>query len=443
MPINLPEVSMPRIVIVGAGFAGLTLARRIARLNYQIVLIDKNNFHQFQPLFYQVAMSGLEPSAISFPLRKMFRRQNNVHIRMAEVQSVDLEGRQLHTDCGIVNYDMLVLAMGVTTNFFGNKQIEENVYTLKSVAEALYLRNAILSDFESSLMIRDHDQRQRKLDIVIVGGGPTGVELAGALAEMKRYIIPKEYPEMNPEEIDIHLIQAMPRLLEGMSEEASEKAEKFLTSLGVKVQTSVQVVNADGTAVELENGEKIYCDKVIWAAGVVNDPMPGIPDDVVGPGKRLKVDRFNRLQGHENIFVLGDQAVMSSDEQPKGDPQVAQGALQHAKHLAKNLRRHAKGKSWLPFAYKDLGSLATIGRNKAVADLPYIKMQGFVAWVLWLVIHLKSILGVKNKLLVLMDWIVGYLTYDQSLRIIIKHKQTPQKLNVSKKGEKVTDRVVN
>lgn len=426
------------MVIVGAGFAGLTLARRIARLNYQIVLIDKNNFHQFQPLFYQVAMSGLEPSAISFPLRKMFRRNKNVHIRMAEVQSVDFDARRLQTDCGIVNYDILVLAMGVTTNFFGNKQIEKNVYALKSVADALYLRNAILTDFEAALMIRDHDERQRKLDIVIVGGGPTGVELAGALAEMKRFIIPREYPEMDAGEIDIHLIQAMPRLLEGMSEEASEKAEQFLTSLGVKVQTDVQVVDVDATAVELSNGEKIYCDKVIWAAGVVNDPMPGVPEEMIGPGKRLKVDRYNRLQGREDVFVLGDQAVMISEEHPKGDPQVAQGALQHARHLVKNLKRHAKGKPWLPFEYKDPGSLATIGRNKAVADLPYIKLQGFIAWILWLVIHLKSILGVKNKIVVLMDWIWGYLTYDQGLRIIIRHKQAPQKLDVEKEEEAVS-----
>lgn len=439
MPVNLPEIDSPRLVIVGAGFAGLTLARRITRLDYQVILVDKNNFHQFQPLFYQVAMAGLEPSAITFPLRKMFRGEKKTLIRMAEVQSVDLVKQRLSTNLGHINYDILVLAMGVTTNFYGNTDIEQHAYTLKSVAEALYLRNAILSDFESALTIRDYDERQWRLDIAIVGGGPTGVELAGALAEMKRFIIPKEYPELDPDEIDIHLIEAGTELLSGMSQMASKKALDFLSSMGVKVRLGVGVETIDGKHVRLSDGSTLFCHKVIWAAGVVNDPIKGIPESCVGPGKRLKVDCYNRLEGYGNVFVLGDQAIMMREGAPRGDPQVAQGAIQHAEYLAKNLKRHQTGKEWLPFEYNDKGTLATVGRSKAVADLPNIKFQGFWAWILWLVVHLRSLLGVKNKILVLMNWIWGYLTYDQNLRIIIRHK-TPKEEKESEHGRDGTSR---
>ncbi len=426
MPINLPETPHKRVVIVGAGFAGLTLARKLAGTDYQVVLIDKNNYHQFQPLFYQVAMAGLEPSSISFPLRRMFRKPTQVHIRLAEIQSVDVAEKYLVTDAGRVNYDILVLAMGVTTNYYGNAELPLQVYTLKSVSDALFLRNSILTDFEKSLMVRDYNDRQGFLDIAIVGGGPTGVELAGALAEMRKYILPREYGELDAQEVDIHLIEGSPRLLNTMSERSSEAALRFLKNLGVFVTLDARVTGYNGSVLTLSNGQEISAKKVIWAAGITGHVLQGIPQDAVGPGRRLKVDQFNAMFGAKDVYVLGDMAFMEEGEY-KGHPQVAQGAIQHARHLAKNLKRSMAGKEMQPFHYRDLGTLATVGRNKAVADLPAAHFRGFWAWVLWLAVHLKGILGVKNKLFVLLNWIWGYLTYDQSLRIIIRPK--------SRKGE--------
>ncbi len=421
MPINLPETGQKRVVIVGAGFAGLTLARKLVGTGYQIVLIDRNNYHQFQPLFYQVAMAGLEPSSISFPLRKMFRKTPQMYIRLADVQSVDIEKKRVTSNAGHVNYDILVLATGVTTNYFGNQNLAKNVFSLKSVADALYLRNAILTDFEKSLMVRDYDQRQGHLDIAIVGGGPTGVEMAGALAEMRKYILPGEYTELDTKEVDIYLIEGSSRLLNGMSEKSSKGAQRFLQKLGVIVKLDARVADFDGSVLMLSDGTTIKVKKVIWAAGVTGFSLKGIPESVTGPGRRHKVDRFNMLSTCPDIYVIGDSAYMEEGEY-KGHPQVAQVAMQQAVVLSKNLRRVQKGKAMLPFRYRDLGTLATIGRNKAVADLPVLSFIGFWAWVLWLVVHLKSILGVKNKIVVLLNWIWGYITYDQSLRIIIRPK---------------------
>jgi len=422
MPINIPESALPRVVIIGAGFGGLTLARKLSSSNYQVVLIDRNNFHQFQPLFYQVAMAGLEPSSISFPLRKIFRGKSNVFIRLAEVQSVDPEGKKVNTSLGHVNFDILVLAMGVTTNFFGNDKLANLSLTLKSVGEALHLRNAILTDLERALTIRDYDERQSYIDIVIVGGGPTGVELAGALAEMRKNVLPAEYGGLISEEQDIYLVQGGSRLLMGMSEKASLKAHEFLTKMGVKVLTDTFVINADEKSVELQDGTKITSRKVIWAAGVKGRKIVGIPESLYSQNGRMKVDRYNVLAGYEDIYVLGDQAVMCTDMYPDGHPQVAQGAIQQARLLATNLKLSASGKPMKPFRYKDLGTLATIGRNKALADIPGFHSQGFLAWLLWLLVHLKSILGVKNKIFVLLNWIWDYFRYDPSLRVIIRQK---------------------
>ncbi len=421
MPINLPEINKPRIVIVGAGFAGIKLSRKLSHKDYQVVIIDKNNFHQFQPLLYQVAMSGIEPSSIAFPLRKLFRRTKNVHIRVAELESVNPDQKFIMTSEGQVNYDILVLATGVTTNYYGNESIESNVYSLKSVSDALFLRNAILTDLEKALTVRDKDKRKALIDLVIVGGGPTGVELAGSLAEMRKYILPKEYPELNPKEMEVHLIQSRSDLLYGMSDEASKKSREYLEDLGVDVLTGVRVTGYDGNAITLNNGQVLYSTKVIWAAGITGNRIAGIPDEVYVDGNRIKTNEYCQVNGFTDFYALGDNAYMEEGEY-EGHPQVAQPAIQQARLLAKNLNGQIKGKPFKPFHYRDLGTMATIGRNKAIADLPYWKTQGFVAWILWLVVHLKSILGVRNKILVLTNWIWSYITMDQGLRILIRHK---------------------
>jgi NADH:ubiquinone reductase (H+-translocating) len=425
MPINLPETKKPRVVIIGAGFAGLNLARRLSNTDYQIVIIDRNNFHQFQPLLYQVAMSGIEPSSIAFPLRKLFRRKRDVHIRVAELLSVNSSAKNIITSEGFVNYDILVLATGVTTNFYGSAAIEQKAYPLKSVADALLLRNVILSDFEKALTIREDDVRQSYMNFVIVGGGPTGVEMSGSLAEMKRFILPKDYAELDSAEMEIYLIEGNHELLGAMSDQASIKSKQYLEKMGVHVITDVRVTHYDGQQVTLSNGQIIQSRKVIWAAGITGQKINGLPDQVYARGGRIMTNEFNEIKNIKDIYAIGDNAYLEEGEY-KGHPQVAQPAIQEARRLAKNLNAKANGKPMQPFHYKDLGSLATIGRNKAVADLPFLKTQGFIAWVLWLVVHLKSILGVKNQIFILLNWVWSYVTLDQSLRIIVKHKRSKE-----------------
>lgn len=419
MKVNIPESDKERLVIVGGGFAGLTLARKMARSNYQVVLIDKNNFHQFQPLFYQVAMAGLEPSSIVFPLRKLFQNNKDVYIRITEVESVDTVQKRLHTPLGIVNYDKLVLAIGADTNFFGNEHIAQRAIPMKSVSEALFLRNKILTDYEQALSITEFEDRQGFIDIAIVGGGPTGVEVAGSLAEMKKYILPKDYPELNCEEIDIYLIQGGDRLLPGMSEEASQKALQFLEKLNVKVQLNKRVTDVDDEYVYMGE-ERIHARKVIWAAGIKGNRIEGLPEGTITYGNRIKVNRFNQVAGFDDIYAIGDIAYMEEEAYPKGHPQVAQVAMQQGKHLYKNIKRKEKGLALQPFSYKDLGSMATIGRNLAVVDLPRFKFQGAFAWFIWLFVHLFQLIGVKNRIFVFVNWVWNYFTYDQSLRLIIR-----------------------
>jgi len=420
MTFNIPDTNQPRIVIVGAGFGGLSLARKLAKTNYQVILIDKNNYHQFQPLFYQVAMAGLEPSSIAFPLRKIFQKKKNVFIRVTEVTEIDSENNKITTPLGKLKYDHLVISIGAKTNFFGDKNLEEKCISMKSVSEALYLRNRILSDYEKAISTTDYDKRQGLIDIAIVGGGPTGVEVAGALAEMRKYIIPKEYKELDFKEIDIYLIQSSSCLLKGMSPEASEGAKEFLEDIGVKVILNTRVTDFDGEHVYLADDSKIQAQKVIWAAGVIGNTLKGLPDGTLTYGNRLKVNRYSQIEGFSNIYALGDIAYMEEENYFEGHPQVAQVAIQQAKQLAENLKNKLKGKQYEQFFYKDLGSMATIGRNRAVVDLPRFKFKGFFAWVVWLIVHLFSLIGVKNKIFVFLNWVWNYFTYDQSLRLIIK-----------------------
>jgi NADH dehydrogenase len=422
---NIPdtEKNQKRVVIVGAGFGGLALARKLSeKKEVQVVLIDKNNYHQFQPLFYQVATAGLEPSAISFPLRKIFHSKKNTHIRITEVTEVRTESSEIETGLGAIRYDYLVLAIGTDTNFFGMQNIIERSIPMKSVAEALALRNRLLQNFEDALSVADEDKKEGLMNIVVVGGGPTGVEVSGTLSEMKKTVLPKDFPELDFNKMNIYLVESSPKVLGPMSPVASEKAKVYLEKLGVKVMVDTQVKDFDGKHVYLGNGNTIRTNNLIWAAGVKANFVSGLQPDVYGRAGRIKVDRFSKVDGYENIYALGDIALMTEEKYPNGHPQVAQPALQQGTLLAKNILRGLKGEKLKPFSYKDLGSMATVGRNLAVVDLPYWKFQGFFAWLVWMFVHLMSILGVKNRLMIFINWCWNYITYDQSLRLIIKPK---------------------
>ena len=419
---NIPNPDQKRMVIVGGGFAGLKLARKCSRQNTQVVLIDRNNYHQFQPLFYQVATAGLEPSSISFPLRKIFHKSDDVHFRMAKLEEVDLHKQLIYTNIGYLEYDYLVLATGVSTNYFGLENVKENAIPMKSVSEAIYLRNRILENYEKALNKTDEKEQQALMNIVIVGGGPTGVELAGALAEMKKYILPKDYPELDFSKMQIYLFEAGPRLLQGMLEKSGNEALQSLEKMGVNVFLNRPVEDYDGEMVRTSEGEQFKAQTLIWTAGVTGRAIKGLPEEVLTRNKRIHVDQYNRIKGYKSAFAIGDIAYMETSEYPQGHPQVAQVAIQQADHLAKNLVRYEKGHDMKLFFYEDRGTMATIGRNRAVADLPLIHLRGTVAWLLWLFVHLMAIVGVKNRFFIFINWMWNYITYDQSLRVLIRPK---------------------
>lgn len=422
MSINIQRNQKKRVVIVGGGLGGLRLAEDLNGSGMQVVLIDKNNFHQFPPLIYQIASAGIDPSSISFPFRQIFRKRKDFYFRMAEARMVDTEKIILQTSIGKIDYDYLVLAAGATTNFFGNKNIEEWAIPMKTVPEAMGLRNALLSNLERALTCATEEERQELLNVVIVGGGATGVEIAGALAEMRRYVIPYDYPDMDSSLMHIYLIEAGDRLLAGLSQESSQKAYEFLKSMGVDIQFGKMVTDYRDHKVIMKDGTEIPTRTFLWVSGIRANAMPGIDESHMGRGFRFKVDEFNCIQGVEDVFVIGDQCLQTSDAAyPNGHPQVAQVAIQQAKNLAKNLKLIVKGadsSELTAFRYKNLGSMATIGRNKAVVEIGKFRSQGFFAWVLWLVVHLRSILGVKNKVMVLLNWLWKYVSYNDSIRMI-------------------------
>lgn len=422
MSFNIAKTKAKRVVIVGGGFGGLKLANALRNSGMQVVLVDKNNYHQFPPLIYQVASSGLEPSSISFPFRKIFKKRKNFYFRMAEARSIFPEKKILQTSIGKVEYDYLVFAAGTTTNFFGNKHLEDEAMPMKTLSEAMGLRNALLSNLERSITCATEQERNELQNIVIVGGGATGVEIAGVLSEMKKYVLPADYPDMDSSQLNIFLIEAGSRLLSGMSPKSSEAAEQFLRNMGVNVCLHKKVIDYRDHKVILEDGMEIPTRTFIWVSGVKASPIDNLPSECIGRGGRLKVDAYNRVEGMEDVFAIGDQCIMTADKDyPNGHPQLAQVAIQQGKLLAENLKRmeKKKKKALKPFHYRNLGSMATVGRNRAVAEFKKVKTQGWIAWILWLVVHLRSILGVRNRISVMLNWMYNYFTYDQSLRIIV------------------------
>lgn len=422
MSINIQRNEKKRVVIVGGGLGGLRLAEELYGSGMQVVLIDKNNFHQFPPLIYQIASAGIDPSSISFPFRQIFRKRKDFYFRMAEARMVDTEKKILQTSIGKIDYDYLVMAAGATTNFFGNKNIEEWAIPMKTVSEAMGLRNALLSNLERALTCASENERQELLNVVIVGGGATGVEIAGALSEMKRYVIPYDYPDMDSSLMHIYLIEAGDRLLAGMSQDSSKKAYEFLESMGVDVQFGKMVTDYRDHNVIMKDGTEIPTRTFLWVSGIRANAMPGIDESHLGRGFRFKVDQYNRITGLDSVFAIGDQCLQTTDASfPDGHPQVAQVAIQQAKNLAKNIKKINNGQddsTLTAFKYKNLGSMATVGRNKAVVEIGKLHSQGFIAWVLWLVVHLRSILGVKNKMMVLLNWLWKYVSYNDSIRMI-------------------------
>nr|WP_321223222.1 NAD(P)/FAD-dependent oxidoreductase [uncultured Psychroserpens sp.] len=418
---NIPQTKYPRVVIIGGGFAGVNLVKSLANKDLQVVLIDKHNYHTFQPLLYQVSSSGLEPDSIAYPLRKVIKKHKNSFFRFAEVKHIDASKNEISTSIGNLNYDYLVIATGTKTNFFGNQAIQNNSMPMKSIPQALNIRSLILQNFEKAAIANSEDVRQTYLNFVIVGGGPTGVELAGAIAELKNNILPKDYKDLNSSDMQIHLLEGADRLLPPMSEHASKKAQLFLKELGVHVHTNVIVKNYDGKLVTTNTDLTLYTETLIWAAGVTGAPILGLKaDSLIEKANRYKVNRFNQIAGYDNIFAVGDIASMSTEEFPKGHPQVAQPAIQQGKLLGENLIKIIKKQSPKPFVYNDKGSMATIGRNKAVVDLKHYKFGGFFAWFVWMFIHLMSLVGFRNRVIVFFNWTYNYINFDKAARLIIR-----------------------
>jgi NADH dehydrogenase len=415
----VPETNLPRIIIVGGGFAGLNLVKSLKNKKVQLVLLDKNNFHQFIPLLYQVATSGIEPDNIIFPFRKIFNDYNNVVYRMTEVLSINSTANILNTPVGSISYDFLVLACGSETNFYGNKGFENFGQGLKSITDALNIRSQLLKNLEKATVTCLKEEKETLSSIAIVGGGPAGVEIAGALAEFKRYVLPKDYPELQNIEVKIFLLEATNGLLQAMPGKLSEKTLKYLTDLKVNVRLNSPIKSYNGTQVTLENGEKLKAASFIWTAGVEGTNMKGLPSDIKNKQNRLIVDEFNRIHSLKNVFAIGDIAVMNSEEYPSGHPMVAQVAIQQGKALAANLMRMIHHESLVPFKYQDKGSMATIGKKKAVATIKNLEFGGFFAWLIWSFIHLISIMGVRNKILVAVNWLWSYFNYDKGDRVII------------------------
>ncbi|EDP95004.1 NAD(P)/FAD-dependent oxidoreductase [Kordia algicida OT-1] len=426
---NIPRTSFPRVVIIGGGFAGISLAKQLGKQEVQAVLIDRHNYHTFQPLLYQVSTGGLEPDSIAYPIRKIVKDYPNFYFRLANVVAIDTENKCVCTDIGDLNYDHLVIATGSKTNFFGNSEIEKHSMVMKTIPQSLNLRSLILENFEQAILKSDLEERNALMNFVIVGAGPTGVELAGALAEIKKGILPKDYPDLDIRQMNINLVQSSSRILPAMSEQASEKAEDYLQGLGVDVWKNLRVTNYDGDWVSTNGTVNFRAATLIWSAGVKGATIAGVDgEELITRGNRILVNEFNQVKGFDDIYALGDIASMQSEDYPYGHPMMAQPAIQQGKHLGKNLVRKLNGKEMKPFSYLDKGSMATVGRNKAVVDLPKFKFQGVFAWFVWMFVHLFFLIGFRNRMVVFINWVYNYVRFDREARLIIrpykKYKQS-------------------
>ena len=412
--------NLPKIVIIGAGFGGISIAKSFKNKPVNVLLIDKHNYHNFQPLMYQIATGGLEPDSIAYPVRRIFRNQANFSFRMANVISVNTGSNLLHTTIGDVTYDYLVIATGSTNNYFNFEPVKQKLLTLKSIPDALNIRSYIYQNLEKALVEQDKKPIEDIINIAIIGGGPAGIELAGALAEMKHYVLPKDFPDLDLSKMEINLYEAAPKLLGAMSEDSSKMSLKYLIRLGVNVHLNSKVEAYDGTKLSLEDGSNFITDTVIWTAGVKASPIDGLSKEVITGGNRILVNEYNQIDTTENVFAIGDVAACVTPENPKGLPMLAPVAQQQGKLLSKNLIKLINKKPMTPFVYKDRGVMATIGRKKAVVDLPKWKFQGTFAWLVWMFIHIMSLVGFRNKFVAFYDWMSNYFTYDKPLGLIIR-----------------------
>lgn len=418
---NIPDSGSKRVVIIGGGFGGICLAKSLRKTDFQLVMIDRQNYHTFQPLLYQVSTAGLEPDSIAYPIRKILKRHSNFHFRLGTVSAIDPQHKVINTDIGTLTYDYLVIATGTRTNYFGNASVQENAMPMKSVPQALNIRSLTLQNFERADLCDNPEERKALLNFTIVGGGPTGVELAGAFAELKRHVFPQDYKHLNIDEMEIHLFEGADRLLPPMSEVASRKSLEFLKKLGVQVHLQTLVKNYDGDVMTTNSNETMRTKNFIWTAGVTGASIPGIKAESMHMKlNRYRVNRFNQIEGYPDIFAIGDVAYMETEAFPQGHPQVAQPAIQQGRHLADNLMAFEAGKPMKPFTYRDKGNMATIGRNKAVVDLPHWSFGGFFAWFIWMFIHLMSLVGFRNRVIVFFNWAYNYINYDKAARLIVR-----------------------
>jgi NADH:ubiquinone reductase (H+-translocating) len=419
MIIDIPNPYSKRVVIIGGGFGGIELAKTLKNKEIQVVIVDKNNYHTFQPLLYQVATSVLEAESIAYPIRKIFSKSKNIYFRLGEVKEVVKDENKILIGDDELYYDYLVVATGAKTNFLNNEGLTISSMPMKSVLEALDLRSMILQNFEKTLLNSNDRKRQGMMNIVIAGAGPTGVELAGALGELKMKVFPKDYPELDFTQMNIYIVQSGNRVLPMLSEKSSAKAKKYLESLGVNVVLGTRVLDFFGDYVQTNTGQDIIARTLIWTAGVIGNPVEGLGAEAVNQGGRIEVDEFNRVKGYQNVFAVGDVACMSTEAFPKGHPQVAPAAMQQGKWLAKNMLNELKGLAWKPFVYKDKGAMATVGKNKAVVEMGRLKFGGSPAWFVWMAVHLMSLVGFRNKLVTLFNWTKNYFNSDRGIRLIV------------------------